>query len=123
MGIRAKRLREGGLHRLARLALLLLCLSARPALPASAADWRYCYAGSDREHRFYVSRPFPTGTSVDAIEQQWIAWLARQALRYETTGCPRGADSAAVEAALGSAIRYNARQGRHASELDWQPTP
>lgn len=123
MGLRAKQLREGGGHRLARLVLLLLCASARPALPASAVDWRYCYAGSDREHRFYVSRPFPGNASVDAVEQQWIAWLARQALRYETTGCPRGADRAAVEASLGSAIRYNAGQGRHASELDWQPTP
>lgn len=123
MGVGAEQLREGGGHRLARLALLLLCVSARPAPAASAADWRYCYAGSDREHRFYVSRPFPAGASVDAVEQQWVAWLARQALRYETTGCPRGADRAAIEASLGSAIRYNARQGRHASELDWQPTP
>lgn len=123
MDVRVKQRRECGEHRLARLVLLLLCASAWPARSASAADWRYCYAGSDREHRFYVSRPFSAGASVDAIEQQWIAWLVRQAVRYETTGCPRGADRAAVEASLGSAIRYNAGQGRHASELDWRPTP
>ena len=79
--------------------------------------------GLGPEHRFYVSRPFRPVRPWTAIEQPWIAWLARQAVRYETTGCPRGADRAAVEASLGSAIRYNAGQGRRASELDWQPTP
>lgn len=116
MGVEAKR--GGGGGGLARLVLFLLCASA---LPASAAEWRYCYAGSAQEHRFYVSRSFPADAPIDAIEQQWVAWLTRQALRYETTGCPRGADRAAVEASVRSAIRYNAGQGRHAAELDWQP--
>lgn len=60
---------------------------------------------------------------LDTVEQLWITWLGRQTLRYETTGCPRGADRAAVETSLKSAIRYNTGQGRGPVELDWQPTP
>jgi len=82
-----------------------MLLSARTA---SASDWRYCYAGSMQDHRFYVSPPFPAASAIDRIEEQWLAWLGRQALRYETTACPRGDDRSAVEDAVNAAIRYNA---------------
>lgn len=108
---------------LATLALLLLCAPARPALAAAAGEWRFCYAGSDQDRRFYLSHPFPAAGSMEAIERQWVAWLGRQALRYETTGCPRGANRAAVELSAKSAVRYNAGLGRSAVEFDWQPTP
>lgn len=100
--------------------LAALLLSARPA---SASDWRYCYAGSDQDHHFYISPPFPAAGSMDVIETQWLAWLSRQALRYETTACPRGDDRLAVEDAVNSAIRYNAGHGRSAVKLDWKPAP
>ncbi|MGO4404663.1 hypothetical protein AB4Z10_10395 [Bosea sp. RAF48] len=123
MSARMKHFHRRGRRKLATIALFLLCALVQPALPASAADWRFCYAGSGNDRRFYVSQPFPAGGSLDVIERQWGVWLRRQALRYETTGCPRGADRAAVEASLRSAIRYNAGQGRSAVELDWQPAP
>ena len=107
---------------LALFAVLLVCASVRPA-SAAAAEWRYCYAGSEQGRRFYVSQPFSTSGSLDAVERQWTVWLGRQAVRYETTGCPRGPDRAAVEAAVRSASRYNASQGRSTIELDWQSTP
>lgn len=107
---------------LALFAVLLACASARP-VSAAEAEWRYCYAGSEQGRRFYVSQPFSTSGSLDAVERQWIVWLGRQAVRYETTGCPREPDRAAVETAIRSASRYNASQGRRTIELDWQSTP
>ncbi|MDX3805820.1 hypothetical protein ACXIUS_07125 [Bosea thiooxidans] len=114
--------RTGGCG-LATLAVLLLCPLARAALAAPAGDWRFCYAGSDQDRRFYLSHPFPAAQSMEAIERQWVVWLGRQALRYETTGCPRGADRAAVELSMKSAVRHNAGLGRSTVELDWQPAP
>lgn len=104
-------------------ALVLLGASDRPAFAGPSAEWRYCYAGSEQSRRFYVSQPFSSSGSLDAVERQWIAWLARQAVRYETTGCPRGVDRAAVEASIASAARYSAGLGRSTVELDWQPGP
>lgn len=104
-------------------ALVLLGVSHRPALAGPSAEWRYCYAGSEQSRRFYVSQPFSSSGSLDAVERQWVAWLSRQAVRYETTGCPRGANRAAVEASIASASRYNAGLGRGMVELDWQSAP
>lgn len=107
----------------ALLALVLMHAWALPALAGPAAGWRFCYAGSERDRRFYVSQPFPTAQPLEAIERQWTVWLGRQALRYETAGCPRGADPSEVDASVRSAIHYNAGQGRNAVELDWKPVP
>lgn len=108
---------------LALFAVLLFCASAWPASVGAAAEWRYCYAGSEQGRRFYVSQPFSTTGSLDAVERQWAVWLGRQAVRYETAGCPRGPDRTAVETAVRSASRYNASLGRSTIELDWQSTP
>lgn len=104
-------------------ALVLLGASHRPVFAGPSAEWRYCYAGSEQSRRFYVSQPFSSSGSLDAVERQWIARLGRQAVRYETTGCPRGADRAAVEVSIASAARYNAGLGRSMVELDWQSVP
>lgn len=112
---------KGRCSRQAALVLVLLWVSVRPALPGPAVDWRFCYAGSERDRRFYLSQPFPSATPMEAIEQQWLVWLSLQALQYETTGCPRGAERAAIEDSIAAAIRYNARQGRSAVKLDWKP--
>lgn len=123
MDIHPKHQRRTAARSLATLAALLLWTSARPAFAGPSAEWRYCYAGSEQSRRFYVSQPFSSPGSPDAVERQWIAWLGRQPVRYETTGCPRGADRAAVEASIASAARYNAGQGRGTVELDWQSGP
>ena len=103
--------------------LVLLGASDRPAFAGPSAEWRYCYAGSEQTRRFYVSQPFSSSGSLDVVERRWIAKLSRQAVRYETTGCPRGADRAAVEASIASAARYNAGLGHSMVELDWQFVP
>ena len=121
MSARMLRLHGRGGRKPAMAALFLLCASAQPMLPASAADWRFCYAGSEHDHRFYVSQPFPAAGPMEITERQWMVWLGGQGLRYETTGCPRGADAAEIEASIKSAIRYNAGQGQNAVELDWKP--
>lgn len=121
--VRGVYLRRSKAYGCAGLAALLLCASVQPAFAGPATEWRYCYAGSEQGRRFYVSQPFPTSGSLDAIERQWIAWLGRQAVRYETAACPRGADRAAIEASIASAVRYNASLGRNAIELDWQSVP
>lgn len=101
-------------------ALVLLGASDWPAFAGPSAEWCYCYAGSEQSRRLYVSQPFSSSGFLDAVERRWVAWLGRQAVRYETTGCPRGADRAAVEASIASATRYNAGLGRSTVELDWQ---
>lgn len=118
-----KHLLGRGEHRFAMFALLLMYAPALPALAGPAAGWRFCYAGSEQDRHFYVSQPFPTTEPLETLERKWVVWLGRQALRYDTTGCPRGADPSEVEASVKSAIRYNARQGRSAVELDWKPAP
>lgn len=107
----------------AMLAIFLIWISVWPAFAGPSGEWRYCYAGSEQSRRFYVSQPFPSSGSPDAVERQWVAWLSRQVVRYETTGCPRGTDRAAVAASIASAARYNAGLGRSTVELDWQFVP
>uniref|UniRef100_A0A9E7ZU52 Uncharacterized protein n=1 Tax=Bosea sp. NBC_00436 TaxID=2969620 RepID=A0A9E7ZU52_9HYPH len=101
---------------------MLLVLAAQPVSQAArAGDWRYCYAGSDADRRFYVSQPFAASKPMEAIERQWLMWLGRQGIRFETTGCPRGRDRAAIEDSVRSAARYNQGLGRRTLDQDWTP--
>ena len=123
MASKAKHLSGGGRCGLAISTFILLCATACPASAGPAAEWRFCYAGHEQGRRFYISQPFLTTGSLESIERQWVTWLGRQAVRSETTGCPRGPDRPGVEAFIKSAVRYNAGLGRNAVELDWQPAP
>ena len=110
-------------QRRTRIALLLVLAAQSVSQTARAGDWRYCYAGSDADRRFYVSQPFAASKPMEAIERQWLTWLGRQGIRFETTGCPRGGDRAAIEDSVRSAARYNQGLGRRAVDQDWVPEP
>ncbi|WP_293810749.1 hypothetical protein [uncultured Bosea sp.] len=108
-------------HRRRRLALLLVLVAQPLSQAARATDWRYCYAGSDADRRFYASQPFATSKPLEAIERQWFLWLGRQGIRFETTACPRGSDRTAIEDSMRSAARYNQGFGKRTVDLDWTP--
>ncbi|WP_293800072.1 hypothetical protein [uncultured Bosea sp.] len=108
-------------RRRTRIALLLVLAAQSVSQAARAADWRYCYAGSDADRRFYVSQPFAASKPMETIERQWLTWLGRQGIRFETTGCPRGRDRATIEDSVRSAARYNQGLGRRTLDQDWTP--
>ena len=101
-------------------AVFVLLAILLPSQAAWAADWRYCYAGSDREQRLYLSQPFQTARSLDALERAWEGWLTQQGLPHESTGCPRSSDRPGIEETIQAAIRYNRTVGRSAVELNWR---
>lgn len=102
------------------LTILMMASVATPCV-AWASDWRYCYASSDMDRRFYTSQPFAASKGLETLEDELRSWLDERSIRHDSLGCPRGSDRQSVESSIRSAAAYNERNGRATSRIDWVP--
>lgn len=97
------------------LAFVALHLMTDPSL---AGSWRYCYAGSSSEHRFYATEPFEERASMERTEQDFRATLEQRHVAQDSIGCPLGTDRSDIEAQIERATEYNLRNGNAVITLD-----
>ncbi len=86
----------------------LIAVSAQTAL---AADWQYCLAPSQAEHKVYISGAFPVrgalSDAIDAFEQA----LDDAGSRHDVVQCPRADDERSIVAMEQYAISFNQKMG------------
>ena len=78
---------------------------------AAAAEWRFCIAPSNQEHKIYVTAPTLTGATMEALENGFHAALDRSGRRYDSVQCPTGANEQAVRAMRQHADDFNRQMG------------
>lgn len=87
---------------------------------AAAAEWRYCLAPSPAQHTVYMSSPFATDESMEAVEAAFGRALDRAALPHDSVQCPRG-NAQSIAAMKQQAVQYNQASGNKVVPLNWRP--
>jgi hypothetical protein len=88
---------------------------------ALAADWQYCLAPSDGEHKVYLSGVFRTSEVSRSTDDGFGKILAQKGLRHDVVQCPRADTEIAIMTMLRDAVAYNQRVGRQVVYLYWEP--
>lgn len=88
---------------------------------ALAADWRYCLAPSNDEHKVYFSGAFATSADAWRSDSEFDQALIRAGLHHDEVQCPRAGDESAIMTMLQDAIAYNRRIGRKIIYVGWEP--
>jgi hypothetical protein len=100
-----------------------LIFSVAGSQSATAAEWRFCIAPSNQEHRIYMTAPFLTATSMEAMESGFHQILDRSGFRHDSVQCPTGANEQAVRAMRQHADDFNRQMGTEVVPIDWKPAP
>lgn len=98
------------------LALAMLVLQQR----THAAEWGYCVAPADAQHRIYISKPFPVSVP-GADEPGFDITLTAHHLAHDMVECARAANEAAAVIMRQHAIDVNREWGRQVVDVPWQP--
>jgi hypothetical protein len=88
---------------------------------ALAAEWRFCIAPSNQEHKIYLTAPLLTGTSMETMESGFHQVLDRSGRRHDSVQCPTGANEQAVRAMRQHADEFNRQMGNEIISIDWKP--
>jgi hypothetical protein len=88
---------------------------------AAAAEWRFCIAPSNPEHKIYMTAPFLAATPMDAMESGFHQALDRSGRRHDGVQCPTGANEQAVRAMRQHADEFNRQMGNEVVPVDWKP--
>ena len=88
---------------------------------AAAAEWRFCIAPANQEHRIYMTAPFLTASSMEATESGFHQVLDRSGRRHDSVQCPTGATEQAVRAMRQHADDFNRQMGNDLVPVDWRP--
>jgi hypothetical protein len=88
---------------------------------AAAAEWRFCIAPSNPEHKIYMTAPFLAATPMDAMESGFHQALDRSGRRHDGVQCPTGANEQAVRAMRQHADEFNRQMGNEVVLVDWKP--
>jgi hypothetical protein len=88
---------------------------------AWAADWQYCLAPSDTEHKVYLSGVFSTSDVSRSTDDAFGKILVQKGLRHDVVQCPRADSESAIMTMLQDAVAYNKRIGRQVVYLYWEP--
>jgi hypothetical protein len=89
---------------------------------AAAAEWRFCIAPSNQEHRIYMTAPFLTATPMEVMESGFHQVLDRSGRRHDSVQCPTGATEQAVRAMRQHADDFNRQMGNDVVPVDWKPS-
>lgn len=105
---------------------LVACLSALVLLilaePAHAAEWRYCLALSQAEHRVYMSYPFQCAIDdSQELERMLRGSLTRAGVSVDTVQCPRGSDERSILTMRDHAITFNRQTQIDVVAVKWRP--
>ena len=71
----------------------LIAASSQAAL---AADWQYCLAPSQAEHKVYMSDPFPVRGTLEDADTAFEQMLDLAGLRHDVVQCPRADDERSI---------------------------
>jgi hypothetical protein len=88
---------------------------------ATAAEWRFCIAPANPEHRIYMTAPFLTATPMDVMESGFHQALDRAGYQHDNVQCPTGATEQAVRAMRQHADDFNRLRGNEVVPVDWRP--
>jgi hypothetical protein len=88
---------------------------------AAAAEWRFCIAPSNQEHKIYMTAPFITATPMEAMENGFHQVLDRSGRRHDSVQCPTGANEQVVRAMRQHADDFNRQMGNDVVPIDWKP--
>jgi hypothetical protein len=88
---------------------------------AAAAEWRFCIAPSNQEHKIYMTAPFLAAIPMEAMESGFHQVLDRSGRRHDSVQCPTGANEQAVRAMRQHADDFNRQMGNDVVPLDWRP--
>ena len=89
---------------------------------ASAAEWRYCLAPSEVEHKVYFSGAFTTSADSWSADNSFDQALIKAGLGHDEVQCPRAGDENSIMTMLKDAVTYNQRVGRKIIYVPWEPT-
>jgi hypothetical protein len=89
---------------------------------AFAAEWQYCLAPSDIEHKVYLSGVFAMNGISPNTDDSFNQVLSKKGLRHDVVQCPRADSENAIMTMLRDAVAYNQRVGRQIVYLSWEPT-
>jgi len=89
---------------------------------ASAAEWRYCLAPSNDEHKVYFSGAFTSSADAWTTDSAFEQVLNHAGFRYDDVQCPRADDENAIVAMLQEAVTYNRTSGRKIIYVRWEPS-
>ena len=108
--------------KLSQLVGLGMILNSAAIAPATAAEWRFCIAPANQEHKIYMTPPFSTATTMEAMESGFHEVLERTGRRHDSVQCPTGPDEQAVRAMRRHADDFNRQLGRDVITVDWTPS-
>jgi hypothetical protein len=89
---------------------------------ASAAEWRYCLAPSNVDHKIYFSTVFRTSVGFGNPDISFDETLIQSGLRHDEVQCPRAGDENSIMVMLQDAISFNNNIGRQIIYVSWEPT-
>jgi hypothetical protein len=107
--------------KLSRLAGSCLLIVIAGSQSATAAEWRFCIAPSNQEHKIYVTAPTLTGATMEALENGFHAALDRSGRRHDNVQCPTGATEQSVRVMRQHADEFNRQMGNEVIVIDWKP--
>jgi hypothetical protein len=88
---------------------------------ATGAEWRYCLAPSQAEHRIYLTTPFSGQTDTANAEDAFARVLRASGYSHDDVQCPRTDSEAASLEMQQHAIALNKMRGNEIVELHWPP--
>jgi ABC-type sugar transport system substrate-binding protein len=88
---------------------------------AQAAEWRFCIAPANQDHRIYMTAPFLTSVSMEMMESGFHQALERANRRHDSVQCPTGPGELAVRAMRQHADDFNRQLGTEVVPVDWKP--
>jgi hypothetical protein len=88
---------------------------------ATGAEWRYCLAPSQAEHRIYLTTPFSGQTDTADAEAAFAQVLRSSGYRHDDVQCPLSDSEASSLEMQQHAIAANKNLGNQIVSLRWRP--
>jgi hypothetical protein len=95
-------------------------LAAIVSQTASGAEWEYCLAPSNGEHKVYISDAFETDVSSWKSGELFEHILVRSGLQHDVVQCPRADSVSAIMTMRQHAVAYNNQIGRTVIYVRWE---
>jgi hypothetical protein len=103
-------------------AIVALGVAVSVSKTASAAEWQYCLAPSNNEHKIYFSGAFATNAGPGNADSSFERALLQARLPHDEVQCPRADDEDSIIGMMKDAVKYNQSVGRKVIYMQWEPT-
>ncbi|MFZ0847411.1 MAG: hypothetical protein WAM62_16620 [Pseudolabrys sp.] len=102
-------------------AVMTLAMALSLCRTAAAAEWQYCLAPSNEEHKIYFSGAFATNAGVGSADSSFEQALIQARLSHDEVQCPRADTENSILAMMQDAVAYNQKIGRKVVYVRWEP--